>query len=560
MIILILSWVVLFLVFIAFGDILVLIWNKLTKKEERYTIVDQFWIGLSMLGGIAILLSVFIPINIYVLVFVLFLSFIYWASNFHRLKTLFRSIISNFRQMYWTAKILVGLSVVLTLILGLLSPGILGDHELYHFQTMKWIENYSVVPGLGNLHGRLAFNSSFFLITGLFSFHPDHFPLFYPLNSLCFLVFSVWLFSRIEKDSSFWLILGIAGVYISLVYVFRLILSSSSNDVLPNILVAYILISTILRNDKESLLSRLLPLILVSIFSITLKLSSVFIVLIPLYVLFLLVKQKEYRIVICSISLMAIILFPWIVRFVVLSGYLIYPFPEIDIFSFDWKMPPDQVQLEKNWVTSWARIPMVNEEIVLAMPFAEWFPEWAGRQEIFVLLLHVLAICSPMFFLFFRRKSNGISVFIWLVCFIGFVYCFYLAPAVRFYIGFLAAAPFLPLLVFKGLNIRLLKVSVLLLVSFYMVKSGYFEFKRMMLFSYQNPFIYPTFYILKSCEDLNNEIHVFENSGVIIYLYEDGNPQGQNACFPSALSCNPNLEMRGSDLKDGFRISKKDSK
>lgn len=560
MVILILSWAVLFLVFIAFGDILILIWNRLTKKDGKYSIVDQFWIGLSMLGGVSILLSIFIPINIYALVLVLLLSFIYWVSNLRKLRSLFNNMIASFKQMYWASKVLVCLSVVLILILGLLSPGVLGDHELYHFQTMKWIQNYSVVPGLGNLHGRLTFNSSFFLITTLFSFHPDHFPLFYPINSLCFLVFSVWLFSRIKKDSSFWLVLGIAGIYISLVYVFRLILSSSSNDVLPNILVAYILVSAILESDKKSLLSRLLPLVVVSTFCITLKLSSIFIILIPLYVLFLLAKQKEYRIVICSVVLMAIIVLPWIARFIVLSGYLIYPFPAIDIFAFDWKIPLSEVQLEKNWVTSWARIPTVDQKVVLAMPFAEWFPEWASKQGIFVLLLHLLAICSPVYLLFLRGKSNVISVFIWLVAFIGFVYCFSLAPAIRFYIGFLAVTPFLPLLVFKGLNVRLLKIAIMLFASFYMVKSGCFEFKRMMLFSYQNPFIYPTFYGLKNCEDLNNETHAFENSDVVIYLYKDGDVQGQNACFPSALGCSPYLEMRTNDLKDGFRISKKDSK
>lgn len=37
------------------------------------------------------------------------------------------------------------------------------DSYLYHAQSIRWIEEYGVVPGLGNLHNRLAYNSSFFV-------------------------------------------------------------------------------------------------------------------------------------------------------------------------------------------------------------------------------------------------------------------------------------------------------------------------------------------------------------------------------------------------------------
>ncbi|EMO63800.1 hypothetical protein LEP1GSC133_1179, partial [Leptospira borgpetersenii serovar Pomona str. 200901868] len=33
------------------------------------------------------------------------------------------------------------------------------DSGLYHIQSIKWIQEYSVVPGLANLHGRFGFNS-----------------------------------------------------------------------------------------------------------------------------------------------------------------------------------------------------------------------------------------------------------------------------------------------------------------------------------------------------------------------------------------------------------------
>ncbi len=35
------------------------------------------------------------------------------------------------------------------------------DSGLYHLSTIRWINSFPIVPGLGNLNGRLAFNQSF---------------------------------------------------------------------------------------------------------------------------------------------------------------------------------------------------------------------------------------------------------------------------------------------------------------------------------------------------------------------------------------------------------------
>ncbi|MBP3277537.1 MAG: hypothetical protein J6M44_01135, partial [Butyrivibrio sp.] len=43
------------------------------------------------------------------------------------------------------------------------------DSDLYHAQAIRWIEEYGIVKGLGNLHVRLAYNSSAFALSALFS-------------------------------------------------------------------------------------------------------------------------------------------------------------------------------------------------------------------------------------------------------------------------------------------------------------------------------------------------------------------------------------------------------
>ena len=43
------------------------------------------------------------------------------------------------------------------------------DTSLYHAQSIRWIEEYGTVRGLGNLHCRLAYNSSSFALSALYS-------------------------------------------------------------------------------------------------------------------------------------------------------------------------------------------------------------------------------------------------------------------------------------------------------------------------------------------------------------------------------------------------------
>ena len=46
------------------------------------------------------------------------------------------------------------------------------DSGLYHFQVIRWIREFPVVPGLGNLHSRYAFNVSFFPAVAAWDVHP----------------------------------------------------------------------------------------------------------------------------------------------------------------------------------------------------------------------------------------------------------------------------------------------------------------------------------------------------------------------------------------------------
>ncbi|QNP52660.1 hypothetical protein H9L05_02570 [Hymenobacter qilianensis] len=84
--------------------------------------------------------------------------------------------------------LLASLSILAVLGIRLLHQSTLApanfDSGLYHFQTLKWLNEYPTVPGLGNLHGRLAFNSSWFPLLSLFRYGSPAGPM-YGLGAFC---------------------------------------------------------------------------------------------------------------------------------------------------------------------------------------------------------------------------------------------------------------------------------------------------------------------------------------------------------------------------------------
>lgn len=116
------------------------------------------------------------------------------------------------------------------------------DTSLYHNQAIQWIEEYGVVLGLGNLHNRFAYNSSFMVLQALFSFKWLVGQSLHTVNGfICCLFLSYSVLSnnvvkRNKIETSDFLKLS------TIIYVFytRDVISSPSSDILAMLLILYI--------------------------------------------------------------------------------------------------------------------------------------------------------------------------------------------------------------------------------------------------------------------------------------------------------------------------------
>lgn len=60
-------------------------------------------------------------------------------------------------------------------------------------------------------------------------------------------------------------------------------------------------------------------------------------VILALYPAVCLIRSKEWKKIGIYLLCGCVVLAPWLVRNVLISGWLIYPFAAIDLFSVDWK-------------------------------------------------------------------------------------------------------------------------------------------------------------------------------------------------------------------------------
>ncbi len=424
------------------------------------------------------------------------------------------------------------------------------DAGLYHTQSIQWIRHYPVVPGLGNLHGRFAFNSLFFVISALFTFQIKDILIF-PLNGLCLLVVMLRLFAMIIKETGrgaewkvlLYGIMALAGLFIMLPDI-----NSASPDIICGIIIIYFIALMIDMSESENEPGNGLILLLnLLIFScISFKLSASLLVL---FIIMTLRKDFLRRIIISSLVFI-LIFSAFFIRNYYLSGYLVYPFPGIDLFNPDWKIPAENVIVEKLSVESWARIPGMPYDEVAGMNTGDWVKPWfrsLNLNSIFLIVPNLFSLIVLM--LMFIRKDYFIAS-IQLIIIINLVFWFSLAPDPRFAYGFLLAGAAITItypfryfeLTRNFINFKYSGLFLMILFVLVLFQRRGFPLE---MISDPSVFIIPDKY-----ESVETQVHT---AGFPYRV-----PVTGDQCFNSDIPCVPypfdNVILRGQGIRDGFKV------
>lgn len=432
------------------------------------------------------------------------------------------------------------------------------DTGLYHAQAIRWIEEYGIVPGLGNLHMRFAYNSAFMSLQALFSLGWLVGQSLHSLNGFFCFIALTWALTTIRYKGAVtrkaWQtsdLLKVAMViYIVLI---RNNISSCGTDILSMLLLLYISTKWCEVSERqEKSLETWCFCCLLSVYAVTVKLSAAMLVFLVIYPAFRLLKEKEYKKILANLLTGIVIVLPFLIRNVIISGYLIYPYSGIDLFSVDWKMDKAILEMDRQDITMFGR--GITNADEYGKTLMEWLPDWFTIKEwndklIIICGVVALIVVCCQFIRYFQRRNYEKSVFL-AVSIGGLLFWMISAPLMRYGEVYFFVLITIALGGWQYRNrerILVFLTAVLLVPLLGMYVSKIKELPQM-----------ETKYWIRQPEYIAWPASQYDIDGEYIWLPDSGDQVGY-AAFPNTSSGKQlkALILRGNSLKDGFRHGEK---
>lgn len=432
------AWIVIFFVLLSFGNILICLYNKICKQKEEYNIPDTLLLGICFILIPISLTSFWLPTNQYTLIGAVLISIFYWIINKKRLLSYCKKIKYYCNTFSLLQKIIFVL-FLFSLFIFMLWEMAIFDSSYYHHQNILWNESYPAIPGLANCEDRYGFNSNYFLLSSVFTFRFLFGTPVYALQSIIFVCILLWILKEVFINN--YKVKNIVALFFLIILFFtnKIYFANSSTDIILSLSILYIILKYILY--PESLKKDFLLLVILPISLVTFKLSSLPFSVISLFVIIRYIKQRNIRpiffVFLFSVSTVAL----WCIRNVLISGYLVYPIYEIDLFSYDWKIPEAICKVQR-WIMHGYAKEAFKEPFNDIIYFKYYIVDQRSRLILdFFNIFSIFLVCATPLFLiysFFKKIKNPTAYYlIYMVCLLNLLYWYISAPDYRFASGFI---------------------------------------------------------------------------------------------------------------------------
>lgn len=424
------------------------------------------------------------------------------------------------------------------------------DTKLYHAQSIRWIEEYGIVPGQGVVNSRFSYNSSVFSLAALYSLKFVFGQSMHAMSGWFAFLLSVTTLDIIKGVKKFRLsdFANVAAIYYLTLITDEVLAPSSDYATMCVLFFLVIKWLRLLEQPKEEQQTAPYGLLCVlGVYALTLKLTAGLILILLIKPAYRLLKEKQWKQILCYLLLGILTAAPWLIRGVLISGWLLYPFPALDLFDLPWKQKTEWVKTDAGAIKTWGR--GVNNSALAAQPIWEWYGTWfktLSLMEKGIALVDIAALVSfvgAAIAVFLRKNWENLDRL--LVC--ATVACSYLywqtsAPLPRYGYTYMLL---LPALVF-GWGILLLKRDRLLRGGLAL----YGVYKIVMLISYiAGCAWYPAYIRQVDYYSADTEVWTVEVDGVEFYCTEE---DGIGYAYFPASSAYEEFRLRGNGLKDGF--------
>ncbi len=284
------------------------------------------------------------------------------------------------------------------------------DSDLYHAQSIRWIEEYRAVKGLGNIHVRFAYNSSFFALSALYSMKFLTGRSLHAVNG--FMAFLLWTqvlsVFDVHGRSKKTVVTDLArlGAFYYLTVIYSDIVAPASDYAIMCVVFFIIIKWLELLERGEEAAAPYALLCVAGGYAVTLKLTAGLILILLARPVSMLVMRRRWKETAFYLGLGIVTVVPWLARTVILSGYLLYPFPALDLFDVDWKIPAAEAALDAAEIRTWGR--GINNAALVDLPVSAWFGEWFQEMlpAVGKALVAADAVCLPIFVILLVRQFH----------------------------------------------------------------------------------------------------------------------------------------------------------
>ena len=426
-------------------------WGRLTFKLIG---IDQcprpdaitVWLGFSVVLGLIDFLHLFFPVDwkISVCLGLIGLLGCKVGSDLNDSKTI--AAMRDKLCKYWLFASVGGLILVLWCLRAMGVPNNF-DSGLYHFQTIRWLNEYPLVPGLGNLHWRFALNQSYFNFLALLNIDP-YWGKGYASGGLFLLLLSiVTLLEFAQKQTKTWCWIFGGALFIYFGYVASGIANPAPDGVIGLVQIAvFLLLFKLLDSTNQYLVEDssqrqrdIITLLLLCLTMTTIKLTGALFALACIAIVLWknrnVFRQDPKKWVILS----GVLLLLMVVHFgrgYLLSGFPLFPGLILAADDLPWSIPAEVVKYESDLIKSWARVPgMMNSEWTLSC--WAWLPIWLkamsfGTATLLGCALVLMVTGSTLVCVDKIRRTKGSLFLLYLPLYATLVFWFMTAPDPRF--------------------------------------------------------------------------------------------------------------------------------
>lgn len=405
-----------------------------------------FWLGWVLVVGVLQLWHLFAPIQTAATLLVLALG---WGGLAMSADTL-RGFLPRLGRA-WPLLLAIGL-VGIYLANRALLPPLHYDTGLYHLQSVRWAENYAIVPGLGHLHGPLAQNTSYHLYVAFLGAIPG-IPEGYNLsNGLLTGVLLAQVMLRgyqliahrrpIDTLDLMWA-LPVFVIILDAAYPTG---PTTDQPVFALSMVYTLLLFEMLSAEPDMATDRyrLFMLAALTTGGLLTKLSAAVpgavTGLVALGVWLWRYRRSgwpAFRPLLPITGLVLVLLVPWLVRGAVLSGWVLYPSTFLPL-PVEWRLTEMQVVYDRMQMVVMGRLGPANYEPGHIYNEWAWLGPWFQRATTWIQMIVAYALFVPAVLfaaagLVLRRRLSQLRrLWVLLPSVLGILFWFFSAPDFRF--------------------------------------------------------------------------------------------------------------------------------